>query len=197
MFDYKESVNLKEGVNEVTPHIMFQYDQGQYGDQVYFEFSAGDMSIKHWVGLPSPKRDDGTDNEYYKSQLNSFAQTLGQFVTGFYPLEKKAAVKEKISEAAKKSGDDLKLYCDELKKLLPENWNARDAQLLLHYKNDTTKYLSIPKWAVYNNGVVFTACEGREIEVSDYFRDKYMGLKKATVTTSGPATPAVSEDDWS
>ena len=48
MFGYTESVTLKEGSNDLTPSTMFEYEEGQYGPQLYVEFHLGQNRNRTW-----------------------------------------------------------------------------------------------------------------------------------------------------
>jgi hypothetical protein len=189
---YRETAGiLQEGVNNVTCEKMFEYQDGQYGAQFYFEFAFGELSVKHWVGLPSETNQDGTPNEKYKKQVNSFLATLGQFVTGFYPDSEKAAIAAKLNEAGAKVKGDLKKYADELVKLLPADWQTREAELLMHYKSSDAQYLSVAKSASMNGGRIFNAHPSRKLVIGDFFRSlmgKKTGSAPAAATVANPAS---------
>jgi hypothetical protein len=192
-----EMVNLKEGVNDVTPVVMFKFLEGQYGPQVYFEFGAGNFNIKHWVGTPNDTFSDGTPNTAYDKHVKRFKSTIQQFLSAFYSPAEVDTLKEKVNAAGQASGGDLEKFCEELVKLLPKDWTTRSAQVVLHFSSPTDQYLSVPKWATMNGGRLFTAHPDRTLELTDFFKETFMGVKEEnTQPTTTTETPTFTPTNW-
>lgn len=199
MFGFQESsnINLKEGVNAgLTINTFFEFQEGQYGPQVYFEFGAGELSVKHWVAPPSREKQDGTPNEYYDKQFKQFNETLTQFITGFYSPSEKDVVAAKINAAAE-GVTSLQQYCQNVvATCLPADYKTRECAVVMHYKNSEAQYLSVAKKASLNNGRIFAAHPERTLELSEWFKSNCIGLKASASAPDATAAPTPSNINW-
>jgi len=202
LFGFQESSNidLKEGVNSgLTINTFLEFQEGQYGPQVYFEFGAGELSVKHWVAPPSQTKQDGTPNEYYDKQFKQFNETLTQFVTGFYSPSEKDQVAAKINAASEgiTSVEQLSQYCANLvATCLPADYKNRKCSIVMHYKNSEAQYLSVAKKASMNNGRIFAAHPDRNLEITEWFKNNCMGQKTSSAPASSTTTPTPSNINW-
>jgi hypothetical protein len=201
-FDEGLTISLNEGVNNVlVPTVMFEFQEGIFGPQAYFEFGIdiGDgktITKKQWLNLPSKKMSDGSEDQYYDKKMQSFNVTLSQYVTGFYSPSEKEVIAKKINECGIKANEEgsnptevLKVYLRELKALLPDDWNQKPCQLILHYP-EGKEYISIPKSAKMNSGRIFNRHEDRNLTVSAYFSRNFMGQQSASSNDDDVST------DW-
>lgn len=205
-FGYNESssLNLKEGINVLTPVEMFKFEEGQYGPQIYFEFGVkgSDMAIKHWVNPPSKTDSSGQEIDYYDALVDQFNITMSQFLTGFFSPDEKEEIANAINEAGKKamaSSDSpqkqLEAFANALRNLLPEDWNKRECQVLLHYPKGS-EYLRIPKNPKLNGGRLFNAHKDRTLEITDYFQKNRMNMNADTNNFDDTASNEAAKVNW-
>ena len=207
--DVQENINLKEGVNKgLKATKMFDLQDGEYGKQFVFEFSAGKFQIKHWLSIPNePAASDYSDDGEFQEALTKYQEmskwlkpeintTLSQFLSGFYSPKDVADLKKKMNEEMKKvDSKSLEEVAKVFKSLLPKDWEQRNCELLLHYRSSSEKYVKLPKYVKYNNGRVFNAHEDRTLEISNYFKTKKMGLKGDTESTGSDNTSTEGGSD--
>lgn len=167
MYGFAEMQPPKAGLNDGYSIVkFFEIVQGNYGEQVYFEFSKGDDTVRQWYSA----REDNPKS------VSAFNVTMTQFLTGFFPPSEHARLKE----AAGGGHRTLSAYITALKNQLPADYMERSCTLALTINGDG--WSELPKAAFLNDGHIFWANDDFPAEITDRFE---VEIEKAKSRTKG------------